>query len=622
MWLQPTKTKETIGGKERATTTSYEGERPTSVSVSANSGEAVPAVTDKYSATLGALIEQSSTINGEAKKISSEINTLGQMEAYTDAEGNTTTFSYEEKYARLAEINYDATKLDGMEAKQALHYEATTGVMNEIDDENGSGGAGTFKATFGLEGEMLSEHYPNNMTAAYSFNSIGEGVSLKYEKNNHCSGSECEWFTDSLTPSIHGEAMSQHGGLATEQYRYEQPGRLAETQETPTGEDCTAQIYAHNEEDRRTTLTTRKSTGSECDVSEGGEVQRHTYDEANRLTDEGIEYGALGNITKLPAPDAGGHPLETTYYADGQVFSQSQGETTNTYMLDPEDRPSIIETVAKGLPTTTVSHYAAPGATPAWTANRTASTWTRNITGFGGRVAIEESGKQAVLQLRDLQGDIIGTASLSETRGTPLTMERTTTFGVPVSEKPQDKYGWLGTEGLTSNLSSGTIVHDGITYVPQLDMPIQAEGPPVPAPALTISPYVITVTAPEGFKGEEATTKAGEGGAPGGHIPMPEGENYNLTGSCTGGGACASSNTQCSGYALLAEAEEDVMMLGARNSAIKIWERWRSKPVSTNTPTMGKGSAHCMATRSWDAIIKRNGVRTLLLRYLRLKIVQ
>ncbi|MGA8352793.1 MAG: hypothetical protein WB698_01320 [Solirubrobacteraceae bacterium] len=500
MWLQPTKTKETIGSKERTATTTYEGERPTTVATAANSGEPVPAVTNKYSETLGVLIEQSSTIKGAAKKISRGINTLGQIEAYTDAEGNTTTFGYDQ-YARPVEVNYDATKLGGMEAKQTLHYEESTGAVTEIN-ESGSGGAHTFKATFGLEGEMLSEHYPNNMTATYSTNSIGEDISLKYEKNNHCSGSECEWFTDSLTPSIHGEAMSQHSSLATEQYRYEQPGRLAEVQETPAGEHCTAQIYAYNEEGRRTTLTTRKSASSECNVSEGGEVQRHTYDEANRLTDEGIEYGALGNITKLPAADGGGHTLETTYYADGQVYSQSQNETTNTYQLDPEDRTSLTETSTKGLPTTTIAHYATPGGAPSWIENRTAGTWTRNIIGFGGLVAVEESGKEAVLQLRDLQGNIIGTASLSETTGKPLTLERTTTFGVPVSEKPQDKYGWLGTEGLTSNLSSGTIVHDGMTYVPQLDMPIQAEGTPVPAPALTVAPYVITVTAPEGFNGD------------------------------------------------------------------------------------------------------------------------
>jgi tripartite motif-containing protein 71 len=520
MWLQPDKTIETVGGKERVNTTSYEGERATGTSVSANSGEPVPAVTLKYSATQGALIEQSA---GEAKIIRT-LNTLGQLESYTDANGNGTTYSYDE-YGRPVEINFDASKLDGLEAKQRLHYEQATGELTEMTDENGTGGAKTFKATYGPEGEMLTVVYPNNLTATYTYNAIGEGVGLNYLKSNHCSGSECEWFTDSLTPSIHGETMSQQSSLAIGRYRYEQPGRLAEVQETPAGEDCTAQIYGYNEEGQRTSLITRKSAGSECTASEGGEAVRHTYDEANRLTDEGVEYGRLGNITKLPAPDAGASTLETSYYADGQVYYQAQDGTANTYTLDPEGRTEMTETVTKELSSVAVvSHYAAPGgSTPSWTENRTAHTWSRGIMGFGGLVAVEESGKEAVLQLRDLQGNIVGTASLSETAGKPKTMERTTAFGVPISEKPADKYGFLGAEGVTSDLPSGTIVQDGATYVPQISSPIQAEGTPVPAPPVTVAPFPIVVSAPESFSGEEAHAKAGEGGVPEGNMPQPEG---------------------------------------------------------------------------------------------------
>ncbi len=520
MWMQPDKTIEMVGAKERVNTTSYEGERATGISVSANSGEPVPAVTFKYSATQGAMIEQSA---GEAK-ITRTLNTLGQFESYTDASGNDTTYSYDE-YGRPVEINYDATKLDGLEAKQRLHYEQTTGELTEMTDENGTGGAKTFKATYGPENEMLTVVYPNNMTASYTYNAIGEGVGLSYLKNNHCSGVECEWFTDSVTPSIHGETMSQQSSLAAEHYRYEQSGRLAEVLETPAGEDCTAQIYGYNEEGLGTSLITRKSAVSECTASEGGEVVRHTYDEANRLTDEGAEYGRLGNITKLPAPDAGASTLETSYYADGQVYNQAQDGTANTYMLDPEGRTEMTETVTKELASVTViSHYATPGGSvPSWTENRTAHTWSRGIMGFGGLVAVEESGKEAVLQLRDLQGNIIGTASLNETAGKPKTMERTTAFGVPTSEKPADKYSFLGAEGVTSALPSGIIVQDGATYVPQISSPIQAEGTLVPAPPVTVAPFPIVVSAPESFPGEEARIKAGEGGAPEGNMPQPEG---------------------------------------------------------------------------------------------------
>jgi YD repeat-containing protein len=535
MWYEPVKSIETIGSKTRTKTTSYEGERVTEQSVEAGAGKAVYPVHDKYSSTLGMPIEQSQESEGEGTKTVNQLfNTLGQLESYTDAEGNATTYSYDQ-YGRPTEVDYDASKLDGMGARQTLKYEETTGAVAEVDDIGGEGtyegkGAGAFKASFGLEGEMTSETYPNNMTATYGYNSIGEATSLAYTKNNHCIGAECKWFEDTLTPSIHGETMTQSSSLAKDQYRYEQPGRLAEVQETPTGEHCTARIYAQNEEGDRTSLTTRESGSSECTATEGGTVERHTYDEANRLTDEETKYEPLGNITKLPGADAGKYELETEYYASGQARSQTQHEISNTYLLDPEGRPRLTETTAKLATSKTISHYAgAGGSTPSWTYNQTSSTWTRNIMSFGGLAAVEESGKQAILQLRDLQGNIIETASLNETRGEPLTKERSTEYGVPVSEKPTDKYGWLGTSGVSSNLPSGSIVQDGATYVPQLGSPLQAAPPEIPAQPLTVIPFVLTSPPPHIVKGQ------GEGETPNGNLPFPEGEEVS---GCTGLSAC------------------------------------------------------------------------------------
>lgn len=500
MWLQPVKSIETIGNKTRTKTTTYEGERMVGQTVEAGADRAVQPVHDKYSSTLGVLVEQSQESEHEGTKtIGQTFNTLGQPESYTDAEGNATTYSYDQ-YGRPTEVNYDASKLDHLADRELLHYEETTGQLAEIEDLGGEGtykevGTGPYKATYGPEGELATETYPNNMTATYGYNSVGEGTSLTYTKNNHCTGSECEWFTDTLTPSVHGEAMVQKSSLSTEQYRYEQPDLLAEVKETPVGEDCTARIYAQNEEGARTSLITRKSGSSECTATEGGTIERHTFDEANRNTDEGVQYEPLGNITKIPAADAGGHELTTEYYANGQVLSQTQGETTNNYLLDPEGRTRQTETIIKLAASVTVAHYAGAGGTaPSWTYNQTGGTITRNVAAFGGLAAVEEAGKEALLQIRDLQGNVVGTASLSEAAGKPHTLERTTEYGVPTKEKPEDKYNWLGTVGITSNLSSGTIVQDGATYVPQLGAPLQAEGVPIPAPPLTAVPYVVTAS--------------------------------------------------------------------------------------------------------------------------------
>ncbi len=540
MWYEPIKTIETIGSKTRTETTTYEGERATEQSVEAGAGKAVYPVHDEYSATLGVPVEQwQETEHEGTKTITQTINSLDQLESYTDAEGNATTYSHDE-YGRPTEINYDASKLDHLVDRELLRYEETTGELAEIEDLGGEGtykerGTGIYKATYGPEGEPASETYPNNMTATYGYNSIGEGTSLTYVKNNHCTGSECEWFTDNLTPSVHGEAMVQKSNLASEQYRYEQPGRLAEVKETPAGEDCTARIYAQNEEGDRTSLTSRKSGSSECTATEGGEVERHTYDEANRNTDEGVKYEPLGNITKLPAADAGGHELTTEYYSSGQVQSQTQNETTNNYLLDPEGRTRQTETIVEALvkPTASVAiaHYPGPGSSsaPAWTYNQTTKSITRNIAAFGGLAAVEEAGKEPFLQIHDLQGNIVGTANLSETAGKIHTLERTTEYGVPTKEKPEDKYSWLGTIGVTSNLSSGAIVHDGATYVPQLGAALQTQATSEAAVANTVESFVITVAPFVPLKYVEAGSKTEEGGAPSGNIPGPEGSEASFT---------------------------------------------------------------------------------------------
>lgn len=57
-------------------------------------------------------------------------------------------------------------------------------------------------------------------------------------------------------------------------------------------------------------------TGIESHQTEGGIVEEHECEEANRLTDSGITYDPLGNVTKLPSGDAENQAL----VADGYVL--------------------------------------------------------------------------------------------------------------------------------------------------------------------------------------------------------------------------------------------------------------------------------------------------------------
>jgi YD repeat-containing protein len=137
-------------------------------------------------------------------------------------------------------------------------------------------------------------------------------------------------------------------------------------------------------------------------------LERHTYDEANRITDEKVAYEPYGNITKLSANDAGGHELTSTYYVDGQVAGQEQNKQLIGYKYDPAGRTTETtsentETKAK---TTVVSHYAGTGGALTWTTEGTEK-WTRNIPGIDGSLsAIQESSGGTALELHDLQGGI------------------------------------------------------------------------------------------------------------------------------------------------------------------------------------------------------------------------
>ena len=274
--------------------------------------------------------------------------------------------------------------------------------------------------------------------------------------------------------------LAQTSTLAKESYTYDNAGRLTQTQEEPTGEACTTRIYAYDEESNRTSLTTRKGSEGKC-ATEGGAVERHTYDTANRLTDSEVAYETFGNTTTLPAADAGGkYAITSSYYVDNQIASQTQNEKTLNYHYDPAGRARETETVVKGkTESTMISHYSGPGEAFTWTSEGSEK-WSRNIPGIDGALdAIQTSSGTTTLQLHDLQGNIIATAGISEAETKLLTTYNSTEFGVPGEGKTPPKYAWLGATGVTTELAAGVATKGGASYVPQIARDLQT-APVVP----------------------------------------------------------------------------------------------------------------------------------------------
>lgn len=469
-WDEPETVTETVEGKTRTTNTTYDAAgRLKAREVTSSVGTALPAVKYEYNPASGALETQSTESEGKTKTITSVYNKLGQLTEYTDADGNTSTYEYE--------IDGRIRKTNDGKGTQTYTYNKTTDLLGELTDSSHEGMK--FTATYDAEGNLVSEGYPNGMTATYTYNQVGAPISLIYKKTSYCTEEKekCVWFKDTVVPSIHGQWLEQTSTLSHQTYTYDAAGRLTQVQNTPAGKGCTTRSYEYDADSNRISLTTSEpNSKGECSA-EHGAVEKHTYDTADRLTDTGVSYNPFGDITGIPATDAGGkgetEGLTTTYYVDNQAASQTQGGQAIGYELDPAGRTR--ELVKTGnINATVVNHYAGPGNTPAWTIN-TLGEWTRNIPGINGTLsAIQNNGEAPVLQLTDLHGDIVATAYLSETATELASKADTTEYGVPATSAPP-KYSWLGAIEIPTELPSG-ITSMGIrSYDPYLGRFLQPD---------------------------------------------------------------------------------------------------------------------------------------------------
>ena len=301
-----------------------------------------------------------------------------------------------------------ATVYDG-KGTETYGYDPTSGLLVAMEDS----AAGLFTAGYNADGAMTEQGLPNGLVAKATYDEAGAPTKLTYTKVTRTE--KCTWLEESEERSIRGQVFSQKSLTSSRQYSYDKAGRLTVAKETPTGGGCTTRTYAFEGEagkdSNRTSLTTRTpGVGGACAES-GGTTQNYKYDAADRLTGEGIAYDNFGRITSLPSTYAGGSTLETTFYSNEMLASQSQGGLTNSYQLDATGRDrQVTQTGTKTG--TEIFHYSMGSDSTAWTER--GGTWTRSIGGIGGGLAaIQESSGTTSLQLTNLHGDVVATASLS-----------------------------------------------------------------------------------------------------------------------------------------------------------------------------------------------------------------
>jgi YD repeat-containing protein len=467
IWDIAETTTETLGSTVRIKKQTYDPAGRAVTGEAASAADAhLPKVTNAYNPKTGALETQSTTAGATTKTITIVYNTLSQMEKYTDADGITSTYKYD-LAGRVEEVNYGAAS--GETASQIYAYDATTGLVAKLYDTM----AGTFTASYDVEANITSDSYPNGMKATYARNQLGEATAVEYNKTTNCT-INCTWFSDTIVPAIHGEVLKQVSTLSEEpSHTYDAAGRLTQVQEVPVGKGCATRLYGYDEEGNRMKLSKREpGPKGEC-AAEGGSTESHTYDAANRLNDTGVSYDAFGNMTTVPAADAGGHELKSSYYVDNQLATQEQEGKAISYFYDPAGRTREI--VASGKQPA-VSHYAGPGAALTWTTE--GEKLTRNIPGIDGTLcATKTSGEPAALQLHDLQGNIVATAGISETETKLTSTYSSTEFGVPQPGSASPKYAWLGATGVSTELpTSGVVTTGASAYVPEIGRALQTQA--------------------------------------------------------------------------------------------------------------------------------------------------
>jgi RHS repeat-associated protein len=449
----PTTTVEDVaaGGTTRTTTTTYDlAGRPSSVvtvGAGASPGASVPASVVGYDPTTGLPVTVSTTVGGVTSTITHGYDALGRLTSYTDADANVATTTYD-----IADRPLTVSDGKGTETIAYNQGSERRGLPTTITDS----AVGAFTATYDSNGGLAQQAYPNGATATLTTDEAGTPTRLVYAKSG------AVWLDFQNAPGSTGRLATTASTLSQQAYRYDNAGRLSHVEDTTSG-SCTTRDYGFDADSNRTSLTTRPSlSGGDC-ATTGGVTTSHAYDSADRITDAGYTLDPLGRITQAPAADAGGQALSASYFVNDRIQSLTQNGRIKTWTLDPLNRARVQTDTLDA--STRTNHSANDSDSPAWTADTsTSSTWTRNITAFTG-LAATQTATSTELELVDLLGNVVATASTSTGATAPTSTFESDEFGNPRSAATH-RYGWIGAVQRETTLGSGVALMGQRVYLP------------------------------------------------------------------------------------------------------------------------------------------------------------
>ncbi|MFD3622044.1 DNRLRE domain-containing protein [Streptomyces sp. NPDC058676] len=452
-WGRPIKVSETANGVTRTTTITTDSlGRISSSSVAGGVGTAMPDTTTTYDASSGQIATQ--TANGQT--ITTRYDKLGRQISYNDGAGNTTTTEYDllDRPVKMA---------DSAPSTNTITYDTALdprGLPTSLTDSV----AGTFAATYGSEGELLTEKLPGGYTLTVGTDNVGQTTSQVYSRDSD--GTIV--LADTGDYSVHGRLVHHTGtaGDTTEQgYTYDKVGRLTGTDDTAADGSCTRRTYGFDDNSNRMSLATSTSEPGTACADTGATTAISAYDSADRLIASGITYDAFGRTTQQASGAA------INYYVNDLVRRQTVGANRQTWDLDAAGRLASWTTETQGADQTwtqtghKTNHYGSERDSPDWITEDSSGTIARTVRGLTGSLeAVTSASGDVVLQLTTLHGDL-GVQLPLDTTKNPVVL-RQDEFGNPVSGSATARYGWLGAPQRSSETATGSVLMGVRLYDP------------------------------------------------------------------------------------------------------------------------------------------------------------
>ncbi|MBB5866640.1 RHS repeat-associated protein [Allocatelliglobosispora scoriae] len=453
----------TSAGILRTTTITYDsaGRAIDSTSLAPGLGEPLQRRRTVYDASSGQAV-RSQTVDA-AGTVTAQIvrlfDTLGRQTSYVDADGNTSTVTYD-----LA--SREAVTNDGL-ATRTYTYDGGSerrGLPTRVVDSL----AGTFTATYNLDGIPDTQTWPNGTSVQTSYNEVGDPVEITYDLPG-CGRSNCTLYAESAQPGVHGEWITRSSSLSNQEYAYDNAGRLTQVKDTVSGQ-CTVRAHVYDRASNRTSVTAYSpGAGGACQTTTTAGAKNWSYDTADRVISSSYTYDDLGRTSTMPGSDTavpGGGTTTMTYYANDMVRTINQGSRTTTYTLDVvANRVRFWTDNATGTSLTKVNHYVEDGDSPTWT-NEGGGTITRMMDGLAGVVGTQSSSTSRTWMLSSLRGDLVAGIGEGDT-GLTYTTEYDET-GKPrnSADAGSRRYGWLGSTQRAADTPGGLMLMGARLYAP------------------------------------------------------------------------------------------------------------------------------------------------------------